>query len=339
MKTNHIPFRFAALVLALVLTVTSCSREEDPQTGPLEETATIVFRTKAATKAPDDPDDAITKFRILVFRYDGNKYLAYNQPYDLTSTNSVTLNLKTGTYDFVFVANEQEDSRLADILSTYSTAKKMADIEAEYFGSTAFEAARNIPMGGIVKNVKVIGNNKLNVNGTPIQNAWDISQYLIRLGVRVDFTLKSENQFLGNAFQGIEISRVPDKVFLLPATYSGAVNYNSAAYEASPRTIANTAFDAGSGYDPATYTWTWTKDRLILPSSVFTPKATAANAMLFSATMTGMSPLTATLGCNEPTDYTLPRNSRLTLVGTLQDRIDFTVSVMDWNTQQNVDLK
>lgn len=288
-------------------------------------------------EAGDPRDAAIREFRLIVFRGDGS--VAYNQFTENLATpgeNPVSLNMMTGTYDFVFIANEGMGTAADDmhtILANYYGARTLATLFDEAFPSDMFGTSINIPMTHIERNVQVKpgGVVKLtgNTNDTPA-NSWTVE--LVRLGIRLDLTLKASHG-LAQHFEAIELANIPDKTYLFPTKADGTTRTYEGAYEpTSTRRILKVNLNSSMMSPPA---GTWIRERIILPASVFADKADASKAVTLLAKMDDRPDLTGTIGLAEPADYTAPRNNWFKLNGTLQDYLDFTVSVEPWDQGNN----
>lgn len=385
MKRYICLFIAAAMVGALT---TACIKDHiEPLHGGIAEgePVSIVLSTftmgdaadNAATRGTvsgtdDERDSQFSSLRVMIFHT--GSVLAYNKVVDLQQDgNPFTIAMTTGTYDFVFVANEDSDTALTARLNAYTatSGKTIGSIYGESFSSAVFRNDYTIPMTKVLKNVRVTAND-LGV-GTVIEGSqtytspasWPVK--LERAAIRIDLILKTDNAMAATNFSALQLTNVPDKVFLFD-TDGSTINYNvtgAGSFEttsplAAYRSIAGTDGDVYASYTPAgsddpgiDYTLTetsaslgfvkaadnnyyWYK-RIILPSSMFTPASKEANAVKLTAVANGR-PLSATLGKSGV--FTAPRNQRYTLRGTLVPDmpISFTVEVTPWGQERSVSL-
>lgn len=344
---------------------------------------------EAASRGPvtagsmgDERDSEFTSLRVMIFRTGGT--LAYNKTVTISPTfNPFTIEMTTGTYDFVFIANEDTDTDLTARLAAYNAGRKIGDIYHETISSAAFRNDYTIPMTHIIKNVTVTANSSgvgsVAVAGSTKPNPWPVE--VTRAAVRVDVILKTDDATVAAAgrFTALQLTNVPNKVYLFDSDGDSGTNYNAGGTGWSEPTSPLAAWREISGTDGDIYThyddppgddptilYTLTEDaaargfvesatetgvyywykRIILPSSLFSPVTTEANAITLSAIVNGR-PLSATLGKADLKDaagatigYTAPRNQRYTMIGTLvpDQPIDFTVSVTPWGGNTDVEL-
>lgn len=246
----------------------------------------------------------------------------------------------------------------------------MRDLDNIMFNRRAFNANKHIPMAGIKRNIEVIGPmhwidhyddndpatyktyNKDDVDYKPMPVS------IVRLGVRVDVVLRTLKEDIKNEVDGITFINIPEEVPLLP-TYEDTSKFGNPICNAEIPTG-----DTNSEPNDYTYTfkeiqgdslWTkladdtyiWTKTRVIMPSAVFSDPTKAANAISLRLRLKTKNMDDVALGINTPrttpvpptedgdlppkNDYTLPRNTRLTLEGNIRDYSLFiSISVRGW---------
>lgn len=275
-------------------------------------------------------DRAISELRVLIFRETGS--LAYNK-YTEDLSAPFHINVMTGTYDFVFIANEKSDPNLSSRLNSFNSS--LSDIYNLSFASTAFDENRNIPMSHIEKNVQVLGQGKYKLSGEDEKSGtWNV--ILTRLGIRIDLLLKTKDITKRNVFDGIKIKRLPKTVPIFPFNNSGDEIYNDNVGYVEKLIEKGGGFSP-SGDDPEDYEWS--KRRIILPSSIFSNKSTEEKSILIEAIYNNslVAPNSATLGprITEPVDYTAPRNNYFIFNGRInKEKLEINLIPSAW-TQEN----
>lgn len=351
--------------LAAVTLFASCTREEEMTIPGSEGEPVTVLLSASTVGAPevtrgtttgtgDGRDGEFSSLRVMVFH--AGSMLAYSKSVDLTvEGNPFTIEMTTGTYDFVFIANEDSDPALSLRLDAYK-GKNIGSIFGESFSSTAFGNTATIPMTSIVRNVVVtaddMGVGSISVGGTPQSNPWAVE--VERAAVRVDLALRTKERYTVDNFSALQIDNVPGKVYLFGKNGSGNDLYNVAGgdpFEGTPRTIdggdGDTYDSTGDAYTEGDETFTTTPDkdgyywwykRVILPSSLFANAADKNKAIVLTAVV-GDRTLSAELGSDE-LGYTAPRNQRYRFVGTVEagGPIEYTVSVTPWGANTDVEL-
>lgn len=333
-----------ATLIFTALFITGCSDKEE-QHDPVDTNQPIYISMSHEdihTRATITDYD-INTFRILLFDRKGTRGLRFNFYYEnmLAANKELILKIYKGDFDFVFIANEAADTRLHTVLSSLPTGTQLSSLETEYFVASSFNDTDYLPITGIARNVKIIEDNKLQVNGgSIITSTWSIRSYLKRLAVRIDMTVTTSSQWVWDNFQRFSISNLPQKVFLLEESISNAPIYNNTGVYSSARNITLSNLDS-YGWNGATLAGTWKKARIIVPSNIFADKSTESKAITINAYMTGIAAVKATLGKNiSGSDYTSPRNICYTFTGEVQqDGISFSVEAEAWPSAQNVDLE
>lgn len=308
----------------MVSCVTSLEQSEAEK-----ESAVIHLSTPVVTRAVTDDD--IDYFRIIMYKA-GTKQLAYNLYYKMdTTARPVSIKVRLGVYDIVFVANEHNDPRLHGVLGNLPWNSGFSVIESEYFSSSSINSQSVIPMAGVARGANIKDEKTVEIGGQTIVGTWDISDYLYRLAVKVDLKLTAARPWYWEAMNGVRITRVPSKVYLFEEKAGGAKLYNDAEYESAYRFIPfsdMTTQLSGTNYIA-------TKERIILPSSVFANKTDPDKALLFQVDLADVPLRSGTLGVDEPRDYTAPRNRHFSLNGTFDDdAVNFHIQIVDWNYYQ-----
>lgn len=245
----------------------------------------------------------------------------------------------------------------------------MKALDDIWFDRSAFDSLKFIPMAVVKENIEVLGpahwvdkveNKTYNDGGVtpmPIE--------LVRLGVRVDVVLQTKKEKIKERVKGINFLNIPNKVPLLPTYRTPGLDYGTSIYNAeTTATDANhtLSIKEAMGDSLGWYHYTfpndatkedyyeWSRTYTILPSSVFSDPTNAEKAISLNLIVNkengdegGESDIVR-LGINTPNttlvengplppqnNYTLPRNTRLTLEGNVSDyNLFISISVRDW---------
>ncbi|MDR2894364.1 MAG: hypothetical protein LBU97_02750 [Alistipes sp.] len=302
-------------------------------------------------------DSHISNVRILI--YDArSKRLAFNLPFTAGSGGSVTVPIEvemlTGTYDFVFIANgnvggpwSPAPSPLETMLSDNRNVDPIARLDDLIQDARAYSPGFDIPMYEIARGVEVVGHNQIvlppDAAGRMNGGVWETP--ITRTGVRLSFEITlTPDQLEMWDDESLSIDRVPVDVHMKPS----ASNYASAR-EASPRIYTSTesgvpvaGFDGyyTANYDPVETTkivdYTLRFDRIILPELLFKDKTDADEAYEVSMSFNGTvlkgivsapDPATSAMG------YTLPRNTWLHSNVTVRaTSLEVVPVVLPWNS-------
>lgn len=343
-------------LLATLLTV-SCDKESTyPEEG---KKVTLDISTRGIlTDAISDPDNAITSVRIMAFYHTNGQFADQNYQ-TITATDQpkdIQLKLDPGNYDFAFIVNGDSDAGLTSRLDAYTKTKTLDNLKTEPIASSAFHNDYSIPMFRLVENVILTDESDLTVAGVLTAQPWAIE--VERTGIRVDLIMETTTESIKEEFTNLQVINVPKLVYLSPK-----VNVNgTASFESPIPDYRKFSSDKGDIYDePAelvdqeiNYTitsssdevsfvakngkWYWYK-RLILPESIFeqTGKEELGVQLLVSIDDEQYS---LTLSNADETDFTLPRNTRYKVTGTLNpgDYIEFSVSVKKWGNEETEDI-
>lgn len=336
------PHIILMLLCAALFYPTSCSEDTRAASGQDDRITVRIAPTGEAPAPSGDvlPDNAISTFRLLIFNASTGR-LAYNKLFDM-SLNPVSIEIQTGDYRVAFIANEDSDQDVSEALNalTVGTAN-VTDLHTIAFDASSFSDSKNIPMAGYVENVSFAGEGRLSVGGIATPTPWDISPYLLRLGVRVDLHLTTNYEAVWTNFTGMRIENIPSKVYLLSHRVDNGVaivNNNGSSY-ASARSISAASGDNGTAFTPidGESGYEWAKARIILPSNVFADADNAGKALRFCAVFDNEGVMSATVGVGESQgDYTAPRNTHFSLEGEVNDLINFSVSIASWGDKVDV---
>lgn len=321
---------------ALLLVLSGCTKES--VVGQDEgQNVVISLATGTRSGSTDEgsvEDRYINSLRILGYRT-SNGTLAFNVPvYGLPSTPesgklaySGTVNVKTGKFTIVLIANEHSDAAASTLLGGITTTANNTLTylyENVTFSHTAFAADKDIPMVTVRENIVIQDNNKLfdPTKGSEALSEWPVS--MERLGVRIDLKLAFNNnedaRTAWEADKKVTFSKVPDRVYLV------AGKDNSAG-------TTSKVFTYSSATCTGTTTKTYDLGRIILPESYFTSATPEDKAMELSITADRersckvKSPISGH-------GYTLPRNTYLSATATVsadpETSLTLQTSALDW---------
>lgn len=282
-----------------------------------------------------DPDYEIKSLRILAFQL-GTKRLKFNSGKlnVISGSSPVTFQILTGTYDFVFIANEHsaENDALTQHLDQWTgDDKTLSMLDEETFPYNAFSANKNIPATSVYKNVSITGNRELTypdpVGGTTItvggsNNVWEV--VVTRLAIRIDLDLLAASD-IADKITEIRFANLPDKVpfFETSITRNSTIYYENGydiTYPLSNIPISD--FTKSGPNEEGKFTYTI--NRLILPASVFSEKENADKSIAIHVLTTGTQDnYIGVFGRAMPTDYTSPRNTYYQITGILQNNFQF----------------
>ena len=323
-----------------VLLLASCIREGEitPQQDEQAAIITLGAGSRAAGDASGTAEDYyINSLRILGYRTsDGT--LAFNKvalaaPGDGIYPVEKRVQVLTGNFTIILIANEHEDAALSTSLSGInpSTNNTLSYLRTLSFSHTAFDKTKDIPMVAICENIVILEDDKLvdptQNSGNPIAE-WPVS--LTRLGVRVDVKLKLTDAQMA-AWQTpvasankVYFNNVPTKAYIFPNID------NSDAFVTADIKFATltTATPAKEG-DLNVFEY----QRVILPESS-SPNLTEAQALTMKI-MEDASPRTGALVSGVGTNgYTIPRNHYLDVTATVPISgvmMTLDTTIAEWN--------
>ncbi len=322
---------FSGVWLALLVLYTSllpcCVKNDDVQDNqPQSPLAVVRFNLAPTRAATGDPaDNNISSLRVL--GYDsGSGDLRFNISFEEIPTDGkvATLQIPMGTYDFVFIANEDSDGSLKEQLASEDNSDfdNIMKLGTLYFARPAFDASKDIPMVTLIEDVDVSGNNT---------GVWTVAIERIAIRLRVTVTTTEKQFEKWTMPQSITISGIPDRVYLLSG-YDNSENRVVPGEGFASSTIADTAPGFISEVD-SDGNVTVTYDRLILPELYL--------SLLNNFSANGLT-VSIDFGDNvksgkvyAPTEYgfgyRLPRNVFLDMNITIkQDFLDVIGSILAW---------
>ncbi len=352
-----------AFLTALGLLPVSCMWEETIPHGEQGVPVEIVIDTRAPgddTHPGSEYDRMVSSFRVLIYNQSG--VLKWNfSPLDIhdldaddpESSQENSLDILTGTYDFVFVANEGD---LAGALNNLNLGSSMTTLRAMNFDRDAFdsdETPKNIPMVSHYPGVVVAADDdgigsvayadpfdEGNPKTVEAGESWSVPLERVGIRLRLAITLTA-SEYAAWSDKQLRIDSIPSRAFLLPGIDNAVAPWE--AMESYPAAVA-AEHDAEPGVITGNDTdgYTVTYDRIILPEVLFTPVDNGEKALVLSM-MVGGRERRGKVSVN-PNDgdgwgYTLPRNTFLDMTASIKDDgIVFTgITVIDWG-RKNVYL-
>ncbi|WP_163211408.1 fimbrial protein [Bacteroides sp. 519] len=306
----------------------ACSKDNLEQN---EEPVVILVSAESRADTPNshegDPADRnISTLRVLIYE-SGSQQLAFNI-FVPTINNPTKLNIKTGRYNFVFVANEDSDPAIAAQLAAQNPGSKAINLFDMSFAASAFAASKNIPMVTRIDNVLILAYEQYQTPDmqAPETGVWPI--WMERLGVRLDIALQmTQSQYdRFSTEKTMRFTNVPDRVYLAPAIISNGT------VVAAGVTIPTTDITITPITNPVDeYIWKVQCNRIILPENTFFNKTDATKALKLTLGF-GTDDVSEGIICLEPgTDHTLPRNTFLDIDGkVLSTTFTFNTIVQDW---------
>lgn len=282
-----------------------------------------------------DHDDEIKSVRILAF-HSGTGFLKFNSGKLDLNMNDLPLRIQimTGTYDFVFIANEHSvtDNSLTSRLDQWQalTQKKLQHVDDEFFLFRAFDTSKEIPATSLYRNVRIIGNDELNyydtetnlwitINGN--NQVWEVN--VERSGIRIDLNIMVDKT-LSEDIKGIRFANVPDKVpFFEYKTIDNSQIYNESGYGIT-YPLCYISIDEFTKKDIDNDNMSEFKlERIILPSSVFAQHTNSEKGIVIEINLESApdKPLKAIIGCDIPDDYTSPRNIHYKITGKVEKSV------------------
>jgi hypothetical protein len=332
--------KIAALCVTIsTLALSSCIKDNtDGNNNGVKDGIPVTIRLNAATRATvegDPADNVITSLRALIYDSKTGE-LQYNIP--VTLPTPTRLNIKTGTFDFVYIANEGSDTALAAMFasadeSAFNTLTKLKTLS---FAATAFDSAKNIPMARHYRSVRVTGDDALTytdpsdgTNATVANATWNVP--LERIAIRLKFNITlTENQYLdwysgagAGGFTGVVIYNFPLIAYIEPgienADYVKGRGLGFEAAENPGTDVPGKIVVNGDGTATVTY------NRIIMPelilSSANNLESNALLLTMYFGTLANGNFVTKTgiIKIPDVSSYSIPRNTYLNLNVTVKD--------------------
>ena len=348
---------------ALLLSV-SCAKENPVPVDEQEVVITVSTGTRAVGDADGTPNDHyINSLRVLGYRTsDGT--LAFNEKvygFPTSTVNATVLNnqqvdVKTGRFTIVFIANEHSEvdansdgtndmSALLNGITTSNNNTLSYLKDNAKFSYHSFYYGYNIPMAVIKENIIIQEENKLidpELGSAPITTVWPVM--LTRLGIRVDVTLKLTDAQVADwrtvptlNKEALSFYNIPEWVSVFPNIY----------HTGSTTSRVETFVDMDTYPDEG--------DLKVFKARFILPEYADPNLEATTGLILGL-PQGATVGLTTPekkgavsnmeTDgltpkgwagkygYTIPRNHYLGVTATIKEsdtEITFNINVLSWD--------
>lgn len=251
------------------------------------------------------------------------------------------LNILTGTYDFVFVANEEAgDGALRATLSDSASIDRLDKLSALRIGRTAYSsvAGSAVPMTSVVRGVEVRGDNTLRLPGSPTAITGNWSLPLVRTGIRLSFEIRLRQSQYERWDGKITVGNIPGWQGLLPGVDNSAAPRSSVQFDRidcegivpgsyNDYGYRQNVIEALSPTEENTVVVRF--DRIILPEVLLTGENdTKANSLVLKMNFDGamqqcvLSPPGGGFG--------LPRNTWLWTGASISDVARFWLKTIEW---------
>ena len=331
--------------VSVFLLLTSCVKEHNTAVDSEDVSITLNVGTRATPEQEGDAQDRyINSMRMLVYQYSSGKLVFNHKLYGVPTAESAredytgTVEMKTGQFTVVFIANELSDRKdtdpsyikLTDQLEAIEVddpnTNTLSYLKSLSFCDQAFASNIDIPMVTVREGIIVQGTNKLVDETGNAQTKLEVS--MERLGIRIDLTLKllPEQWTAWQSEQGkVSFSNIPGEVFL----FSGIEN----APATLSRDVVIADYDDDSTVDSDGLIVIPTS-RIILPE-LYSANIDAINGLILKinapSEFTGAIYAGEKKADNLTDNYALPRNLRLGLTAKIGEvSITFNTNVMDW---------
>ncbi len=316
----------------------------------------------AVGKEPEDVE--IVDLRVLLYKSSTGQFVDEDQATVDAPGEPVELELVTGVYDVVLIANASSDTGLAPagrlnaVFGTVGNYNNLNKVKNALLDSRAFEEDDTpIPMFALVRNVHIMLDGSVEIDGAAAQNThinpW--APILKRVGVRISMEIElTPYQYIdwNAAGRKIEISKIPDRAWLWDSGKSNGDpdqrEADARVYTASPADAPATGYDGyteyvapepAQGTDPAVEEHYLVRfDRIIVPELVFDDTDDAELAAVLSMDMGNDLVVSGRISGPNPDSsadgFTLPRNLWLHLdVSIAGSRLEVIPKVIPWNNE------
>ena len=312
MTVQHIKILTFAIISSLLY---SCAQEEVVNKEDVEELTPLRIGLRGGNPLLDDE---INTLRIMAFDPVTGACRS-NKIYNTSTGSTITHQINQGTYNFIFLGNEP-----ATVSASLDNITFRTGLDAIAYPASIFTSELQIPMMQTVENV-AINSAGVSINSGPVLTEWELA--LVRLAARIDIVLSSAED-ITTAFTGVRFTNIPD-VVPLTSGYTGTVTRNGTR----EFTLATNVDYFESVTLPAGTAWAHKVTRVILPSSEFTPKTNASEAVTFTVLLHNQYNPSCTMGVDEVSatkDYTLPRNNWLDAEGDVKVPLVMNIKALDW---------
>ncbi len=308
-----------------------------------------------------DPEDVeVTDIRVLLYKSSTGQYVAGDQAIVTAQNQPVELELVTGLYDVVLIANASSDidltsppGKLDNVFGTPVNHNTITKVKNALLDSRAFDsrvAGRGdtpIPMFALVRDVHISLDGSVQVADGPSQNThttpWapTLERTGVRLSMAITLTPYQYDDWVaaGEGVGKIEITRLPAESWLWNSgKFNGSLDRREP--DTSPRVY--TAFDGYTKHVAADEEkgidehYLIRYDRIIVPELLFDDTDNADLAAVLSMDMAGGLTVSGRISGPDPAisddGFTLPRNLWLHLdVSIAGSRLEVIPRVIPWN--------
>jgi hypothetical protein len=301
--------------------------------------------TRVAEPAADyaSQDYDIVSLRVLLydplsgdlkysFYFTGGEAPVMGKPYP----GPQTIDIWTGTYDFVFITNSTVEKTLNDKLGTASEIDNISKLRALFFARSAagafnMEMDKYIPMVKLIEDVKVIGDETIQTldMSEPQEGVWTVP--VERVGIRLKLAITmTENQYADWTTKNVSIDGIANGAYILPGIDNSAMR-SATATDFAASAIMDSSL--GNIASPADGKVVVTYERLILPELMLTgANNKPTNGMSLSMTFGSKTKKGAIKVPENESDYSIPRNTFLAVNATVkEDELDMAAIVLPWN--------
>lgn len=323
---------FLLLLFGCIISFVSCTEEFEQKTTSGVAHLYIQGNTLYHSNYPENAelDDKIVNLRILGF--DAMGICVSNKRYEAKKYDIIKHEIRKGTYNFVFLANEPYPEATSPLngIMTYSELKSIS------YAASTVNSSDEIPMSQEIKDVEVLGNEGKSKIGDVTHDPLILS--LSRLATRIDIQLES-NEDLSTDFKGVTFGKIPAEVPLLSgdnSTVARNVTRTFTVNEDYFQQLTPTAEQTARGV-----VWVQQMTRFILPFSNFTPTDEEDKAVVFTVNLESLyNPAaklkihTAGIDGAEKDNYTLPRDAALLVQASVTLPFDLNITVSNWGEKE-----
>ena len=326
-------------LLTIMLALASCNKDKVQDVSEGEPVTITLTLNPAVTRSPlpgDADDNRVSSLRVLIYKFDTGE-LAFNIPIAYPSDR---LEIITGKYDFVFIANEDSDPALAAKLANDADVSNISKLRALSFARSAFDAEKDIPMVTLIEWVDVIADDMIQTPDmpAPVTGTWNVG--LERVGIRLKLEITLSQWQYTDWDKKIYINNIPGLAYVLPADNSASIVTAFETFNASLTSGAEPGEITVNSDGTAKVVY----NRLILPETFLTSaNNTASKGLnLKMEFRDGEDVKTAKICAADDEEdangnlygYSVPRNKYLHIKATVkEDAINVQILILDWDLE------